>query len=141
VDASTNTETNAVLDEKVKNIEESVNTAFCQLKKRGNVIDSAYSKIAKIRRDFPVPGPGNQQLTNYSPNPARKTDDGFDIRKSKLDVNRPEFVPRTHANIQLCHKTGHYISQPRPWRPAPGTNHNLLTFDPAIISIQGPSYV
>lgn len=141
MDAATNTETNAVMDEKLKNIEQNMNAAFHQLKKRGNVIHSAYSEIAKIRERKDLVSDRHQR-NNRSPNPTRKSDEGFDILKSKLNANQPEFVPRSHANLKQYQRTrGYQFYEQSHWRPSPGMVNQYrhgLPVDPAIVSIYGP---
>ncbi|XP_061186459.1 RING finger protein nhl-1-like [Saccostrea echinata] len=151
VDASTNTDTNAVWDEKLKNIEQNMNTAFYELKKRGNVINSAYAQIAKIRecKNQNVKTglfQENGELNNYTVKTKRINDQVFDVMKSKLNVNQPEFVPRSHANpkqygYQQGRRNHHYVRQP--WNSTSGVipqYHRVHpAFDPAIVSVYGPA--
>ncbi|XP_062618146.1 uncharacterized protein LOC134279757 [Saccostrea cucullata] len=149
VDAATNTDTEAVLDEKLKNIEQNMNTAFYELKKRGNVINSAYAQIAKIRECQNLK-PGvfqeNNELNNCTLKTKRTNDQVFDVLKSKLNVNQPEFVPRSYSRPKQSGyhqgRRNQYYER-RSWNSTSGLipqYHRVHpAFDPAIVSVYGPA--
>lgn len=153
VDAATNTDTEAVLDEKLKNIEQNMNTAFHELKKRGNVINSAYAQIAKIREcQSQTLQPGifqENELNNCTLKTKRTNDLVFDVLKSKLNVNQPEFVPRSYSSPKQSgyhqyhqgRRNQYYERQS--WNSTSGLipqYHRVHpAFDPAIVSVYGPA--
>ena len=140
MDAATNTDTNAVMDEKLKEVEKNMNNVFYELKKKGNIIHSTYSEIAKIR-ESQIGQPGKiakVEKSNQKPDGER-----FDVRKSKLNVNQPEFVPRSHVRQQYGRARGGPFYRGRPWGPPLGVVSRYHSahpaYDPAIVTVYGPA--
>lgn len=146
-DAATNTETGAVLDEKLEKVEQNMNNVFYELKKKGNVIHSTYAEIAKIRENHLGSPACNENMMSQEKSKT-KWDQDVDVKKSKLNVNQPEFVPRSRQSFGRPQNTyrgrGGLFFGGRPWKFAPAVapqyNAGHPAYDPAIVSVYGPSH-
>lgn len=138
------------MDERLKKVEQNVNNIFYELKKKGNVIHSTYAEIAKIRESHLGNPACNGTIKNTASQEKSqfKWDQGVDVKKSTLNVNQPEFVPRSRQSFGRQQNTyrgrGGQFFGGRPWKfapvVAPQYNAGHPAYDPAIVSVYGPSH-
>lgn len=124
-----------------------MNNVFYELKKKGNVIHSTYAEIAKIRENHLASPACNENMMSQEKSKT-KWDQDVDVKKSTLNVNQPEFVPRSRQSFGRPQNTyrgrGGLFFGGRPWKFAPAVtpqyNAGHPAYDPAIVSVYGPSH-